>query len=291
MVIIEKLLTVYESESFEMYLQEIGKYPLLTVEEEFNLFDEYIKSGKKDKKIFNKIVNSNLRFVISVAKLFVNRRAKLEDLVNEGNIGLMMAVNKFDHTRGFKFVSFAVWWIRQGMTLYLNENTTYFRLPSGKVKAGKVVKDTIFTLLQELMREPTNDEIIGYIGNKYPTDKYPPHIIKIVIDSYKTDVKSMDEALNEDMVIGDTIKGNDKETSYLVEDDEFTARIKKVLLILDKREKNIIIHLNGLLGNEKLTMDQLGEQMGLSDGRIQQLNASAMKKLKATAKGGIFNNI
>ena len=284
MVLIEKKITNYDSLSFKKYLNEIGKYPLLTFEEEIELAEK-IKQG--DKQAFNKLVNCNLRFVVSVAKQYVNKRAKLEDLVNEGNMGLIKGVYRFDPTRGFKLITSAVWWIRQQIGSYLDDNSDYFRIPSGKVKAGQAVKEARITLTQVFEREPTNSEIIEYIG-----DRFPKSSLEIVFRTQGTTVKSIETPITDDgITLGDSIPSDINPTDYLVENTKSVGAVKSVLSCLTERERFVIINVYGLFGNDELTMDQVGERLGLTGSRVQQINAKVIQKLKNKADNGLFEQI
>ena len=286
MIIIEKKITSYDSLSFKKYLNEIDKYDVLTIDEEVELA---IKAENGDERAFNKLVNCNLRFVVSVAKQYVNKRVKLEDLVNEGNLGLIEAAKRFDHTKGFKLISFAVWWIRQKIGRYLDDNSAYFRIPSGKVKTGQAVNEARLILTQQFRREPTSMEIIDFISEVYP-NKYPKSSIEVVLRTQRTTVSSLDDEIGDDgLTLGETLDGGLESTEHLVEDGKLVAQVKKVLTILNEREKFVIINIYGLFGEEQLTMNQVGEIMGLTGSRVQQINGKALSKLKANS--GIFQQI
>jgi len=288
MIIIEKKITSYDSLSFKKYLNEIDKYDVLTIDEEVELA---MKAKNGDEKAFNKLVNCNLRFVVSVAKQYVNRRARLEDLVNEGNLGLIEAAKRFDHTKGFKLISFAVWWIRQKIGRYLDDNSAYFRIPSGKVKTGQAVNEARLILTQRFRREPTSMEIIDFISDAYP-NKFPKSSIEVVLRTQRTTVSSLDDEIGDGgLTLGDTLDGGLELTEHLVEDDKLVDQVKKVLSVLTEREKYIIINIYGLFGAEELTMNQVGEMMDITGSRVQQINAKALTKLRNKANIGLLQQI
>ena len=286
-MVIKKIFTNSESEAFKMYLAEVSQYPVLTVDEEIELI---FKAQAGNKKAFDKVIQSNLRFVITVAKQFMNKRVKLSDLVNEGNIGLINALSKFDPTRGFRFITFATWDIRQLINIYLEENVEYFRIPSGKVKANTKIKSAINELTIKYNRTPTKDELIELLG-----DSITPNTVDIVLNMQNTSVVSFDKPFTNieggESNLYDVTANDELETSHLVDSNPAVVRLKRIMSILNDTERKIVTEINGLYGSEIRTMTQVGDEMGMTSSRIQQINAKALKKLKDQSKSSSFQKI
>lgn len=286
-MVIKKIFTNSDSQAFKMYLSEISNFPVLTADEEIELVE---KAQNGDKEAFNKVVNCNLRFVVTLAKQFMNKRIKLSDLVNEGNIGLINSVNKFDTTRGFKFITFAKWDIKQKINIYLEENVEYFKIPSGKVKANSKIKSAINILTIEYNRQPTKNEISEYIGEEI-TDT----TLDIVLNIQNMSVISFDKPqVNDNGDVGsmvEIIPGDEEETSHLVEENLATTQLKQVLSILTDTERKVIINIYGLYGHEVRTMSQVGEDMGFTSSRIQQIASKTLSKLKDLSGSKAFQSV
>lgn len=278
-------ITARESVAFTKYLQEVGNIPLLTREEELTL-PEKIKNG--DQKAKDRFVNGNLRFVISVAKQYQGSAGKehLDDLVNAGNMGLIEAVERFDTTLGFKFISYAVWWIRQSIMEYLAETSRSIRLPANKVGLINKVKTMTSQLEQKLSRTPTSDEIAIALSEKY--------------DALTMEEDDIQDILNIGIPVSslDALMGEDSETSLLdfiesggFEDIEKAIKNKDVVIVLEKllkqklseREQEVLIQSFGLFGNKIKTLEEISGDLKLSRERIRQIRIIAIRKLKHTS--------
>ena len=278
--------TNIESLSLNKYLVDISKFTLLTETEEYDLITK-AKAG--DKKALNRVVESNLRFVVSVAKQFINKNVSLDDLINEGNIGLIKAVGEFDVTRGFKFISYAVWFIRQRISLYLEENTYLFRIPSGKVKATSTVNKAVEKLTIKNNRPPSRDELVDFIGDTLTTKT-----IDIVLRINRIKGTSLDTPMSDDsssILLSDLIEGNDEPTSHLVEEDHTITNLRKLLSVLTPKERDIVKLTYGLFGEEKLTMEQVSDRLDITPARIQQISSGAIKKLQSLSKTVKFQRV
>jgi len=263
---IVKQITNRESQSIEKYLQEIGKEDLLTADQEVDLAQR-IRQG--DQIALERLTKSNLRFVVSVAKQYQNQGLSLNDLINEGNLGLIKAALRFDETRGFKFISYAVWWIRQSILQGLAEHSRIVRLPANKVGALNKLKQTFAQLEQEFEREPTPDEVA--------------EVMEISSDEVGDYIKTGGRHVSLDAPIGEEDEGNmmnvmqDKESkspeSGLIS-DSLKKEVKRILDALSPREAIILSHFFGLNGNEYLSFEEIGQKLNLSRERVRQ------KKLK-----------
>lgn len=278
-------ITARESVAFTKYLQEVGNIPLLTREEELTL-PEKIKNG--DQKAKDRFVNGNLRFVISVAKQYQGSAGKesLDDLVNAGNMGLIEAVERFDTTLGYKFISYAVWWIRQSIMEYLAETSRSIRLPANKVGLINKVKTMTSELEQKLSRTPTPDEIAIALSEKYDTLTMEEDDIQNILN-IGTPVTSLDAFTSEE-----------SESSLLdfiesdgFEDIEKVIKNKDLVIVLEKllkqklseREQEVIIQSFGLFGNKIKTLEEISGDLKLSRERIRQIRIIAIRKLKNTS--------
>jgi RNA polymerase primary sigma factor len=267
---ITKQLTNRDTLALEKYLQEVNRIDLITPEEEITLAKK-IKQG--DKAALDKMVMSNLRFVISVAKQYQNQGLSLPDLINEGNIGLIKATERFDETRGFKFISYAVWWIRQAILHALAVNGRLVRLPLNKIGAINKIHVAISNLEQELNREPTEEEISEVTNLS----------IKIVKENIgNTKHISMDAPVGEkeDYTLYDII-GIDE--SKLPDDkldkESLSIEINNILSILSERDLKIIKMYYGLEDHPK-TLDEIGEEFNLTSERVRQIRQFTIRRLK-----------
>ena len=269
---IVKQITNRESQSIEKYLQEIGKEDLLTADQEVDLAQR-IRQG--DQIALERLTKSNLRFVVSVAKQYQNQGLSLNDLINEGNLGLIKAALRFDETRGFKFISYAVWWIRQSILQGLAEHSRIVRLPANKVGALNKLKQTFAQLEQEFEREPTPHEIA--------------EVMEISSDEVGDYIKTGGRHISLDAPIGEEDEGNmmnvmqDKDSkspeSGLIS-DSLKKEVKRILDALSPREAIILSHFFGLNGNEYLSFEEIGQKLNLSRERVRQLKEKAIKKLR-----------
>ena len=289
-MIIKKVFTKIDSLGLKIYLAEITQFPILSIEDELELFNELANGNEKARQ---KIIESNLRYVVAFAKQFVNKRAKLADLINEGNIGLMSAIDKFDVTRGFKFITFANWDILQKINIFLEENNEFFRLPSGKVKLMSKIKLVINKLTMEYNRTPTKNELLDELDEL--GNSITPTMIDAILDIQNTSVVSFDKPF----IDGEGGEGNlyditasdALETDHLVDSNPASNQLKSIMGILSDVERDVVIEINGLYGHEVRTMTQIGDELGMTSSRVQQINAKALKKLRGQVKTDSFQNM
>jgi RNA polymerase primary sigma factor len=269
---ISKQITNRESQSLDKYLQEIAKVPLLNADEEVELAK---KIRKGDVNAFWRLVNANLRFVVSVAKQYQLKGLPLSDLINEGNLGLMKSAWRFDETRGFKFISYSVWWIRQSILQALAEQGRIVRLPLNRVGSLNRLSKTLLQLEQENEREPTVDEIA--IALQVSVEEVD-ETIKIAGRHVSVDAPFID---GEDNKLLDTLEDESekKPDSGLVY-ESLQKDIKRSLSTLTKREANVLALHFGLDNAKPLTLDEIGSQFELTRERVRQIKEKAIRKLR-----------
>ena len=269
---ITKKITSKESESINSYFSEVSKIKLLTNNEEYELLE---KISEGSQIAIDKLVKANLRFVISVAKQYQHQGIALEDLINEGNIGLIKAATRFDRNRGFKFISYAVWWIRQSITQCIYENARMIRIPNNQNAQLNRILKTSALLEQKFHREPTDDELRQEVNlNK-------KDIKDTMIYSAKTislDMPVDDENSN---CLVDLIKNNNAESP----DDAFIKEgfkkdLEKVINQLESRQKIILCMYFGIMGYQPMTLEEIGEYFDLTRERVRQIKDSALRILK-----------
>lgn len=273
---ITKQVTNRESLSLDKYLHEISKFDLISAEEEAKLA-ERIRDG--DYNALDRLIKANLRFVVSVAKQYQNQGLTLPDLINEGNIGLIKAANRFDETKGFKFISYAVWWIRQSILQALAEHSRIVRLPLNKITTSNKVHRTFFELLQKYHREPSIQEIADEL-------KIAPKDVQKVINKSEKNV-SMDAPINEDekmnlynIIINDNSESPEKELIR----QSLTSELKRVLATLPFREAEIIKQYYGIEMQHPLTLEEIGANFDITRERVRQLKSRTLKILKRKSK-------
>jgi RNA polymerase primary sigma factor len=269
---ITKQVTNRETLSLDKYLHEIGKVDLLTPDKEVELAKR-IRRG--DREAFEQLIKSNLRFVVSVAKQYQNQGLSLPDLINEGNLGLIKAAQRFDETRGFKFISYAVWWIRQSILQSLAEQARIVRLPLNKIGSINKINKTFNQLEQEFQREPTIKEIAEML-------ELTPEVIEESMKASGHHI-SMDAPMRDD-------EGNNLYDVLLNIDTPSPDRgllnsslqkeIERSLATLSERESDIIRYYFGLNGTRPHTLEEIGEVFGLTRERVRQIKEKAIKKLK-----------
>ena len=273
---ISKQFTYRESQSLDKYLQEIGKVDLLTAEEEIELA---IKIKEGDKKALEKLTKANLRFVVSVAKQYQNQGLSLGDLINEGNLGLIKAGKRFDETRGFKFISYAVWWIRQSILQALAEQSRIVRLPLNRVGALSKIGRAYGNLEQEFEREPSADEL----ANELEMD------VKEVTDTLKISSKhvSVDApfAQGEENRLLDVIK-NDEQPSpdNTLLSESLKTEIARALSSLPEREAEVLRLYYGIESDHAMTLEEIGEKFNLTRERVRQIKEKAIRRLRHASK-------
>ncbi len=273
---ISKSITNRESESLEKYLQEIGRVELISPEEEVSLA-KLIKQG--DQKALDKLTRANLRFVVSVAKQYQNQGLTLPDLINEGNLGLIKAAQRFDETRGFKFISYGVWWIRQSIMQALAEQSRIVRLPLNKVGLTNRIGRAYSHLEQELERAPTIEELANYLD--------------VDLDEVSATMSvaarhvSMDSPLSdgEDNTLIDVlVNGNaDSADKQIMFKDSLHQEIERSLTMLTPRQKEVICSVYGIGVDQPISLEELGERYGLTRERVRQIKDKALEKLKSYA--------
>lgn len=279
---ITKQVTNRESPSLDKYLHEIGKVQLISAEEEVALAKK-IKQG--DEKAMEQLINANLRFVVSVAKQYQNQGLSLPDLINEGNLGLIKAAQRFDETRGFKFISYAVWWIRQSILQALAEQARIVRLPLNKIGSVNKVNNTFSLLEQKYQREPTSEEIAEVLD-------MAPKDVKEALKISNRHV-SMDAPLkpDEENTLYDILLSSDNASpdSQLL-DDSLRKEIERSLSTLSPREADIIRLYYGLGGEPPYSLEEIGKLFNLTRERVRQIKEKAIKRLKHTYRSKILRN-
>jgi RNA polymerase primary sigma factor len=278
---ITKSITNRESQSLEKYLQEIGKVDLLTPEEEVDLAKR-IKQG--DQIALEKLTKANLRFVVSVAKQYQNQGLSLSDLINEGNLGLIKAAQRFDETRGFKFISYAVWWIRQSILQALAEQSRIVRLPLNKVGSLNKINKAFSELEQQYEREPSAEELA--------------ELLEITTDEVETTLGvaarhvSMDAPFVEgednsllDVLENSTMPGTDSHLDYA---DSLRREIERSLGTLTDRQADVIKLYFGIGVEHPLSLEDIGDKFGLTRERVRQIKDKAINKLRATSRSKLL---
>lgn len=274
---ITKSITNRESDSVEKYLQEIGKEELLTPEQEVELAKK-IKKG--DQKALEKLVRANLRFVVSVAKQYQNSNMSLNDLINEGNLGLVKAAQKFDETKGFKFISYAVWWIRQSIMQALAENSRLVRLPLNKVGSLSKINKAFSDLEQEFERAPTAEELAQIL------DMSPEEIESTL--SVSTRPVSMDAPFQEgeEGTLLDVLENKSavRADAHMMYEASLKAETERALSILTERERSVLMLFYGIGVPHEMTLEDIGEHLGLTRERARQIKDKALSKLRSACK-------
>jgi len=272
---ITKSITNRESQSLEKYLQEIGKVELITPEEEVKLAT-LIKQGCQ--KSLDRLTKANLRFVVSVAKQYQNQGLSLPDLINEGNLGLIKAAQRFDETRGFKFISYAVWWIRQSILQSLAEQSRIVRLPLNKVGLTNRIQKAFSLLEQQFEREPTPEELAEVLDMDLDEVK-----ATLAINSRHV---SMDSPLSdgEESTLIDVLENAnaDKTDGLLVHNESLKTEIDRSLKTLTERQKEVICFFFGIGVDHPMSLEDIGERFSLTRERVRQIKDKAITKLKAS---------
>jgi len=279
---ITKSITNRESASLDKYLQEIGREDLITVEEEVELAQR-IRSG--DRIALEKLTRANLRFVVSVAKQYQNQGLSLPDLINEGNLGLIKAAEKFDETRGFKFISYAVWWIRQSILQALAEQSRIVRLPLKQVGSLNKINKAFSKFEQENERRPSPEELAEVLD--IPVDKIAD-TMKVSGRHISVDapfVEGEDNSLL-DVMINDDSPNADR----ALINESLSKEIERVLIFtLSDRERDIVKKFFGL-GIPEMTLEEIGDEFGLTRERVRQIKEKAIRKLRPTAKSKLLKS-
>ncbi len=276
---ITKSITNRESASLDKYLQEIGKESLISVEEEVDLAQR-IKKG--DRTALEKLTRANLRFVVSVAKQYQNQGLSLPDLINEGNLGLIKAAEKFDETRGFKFISYAVWWIRQSILQALAEQSRIVRLPLNQVGSLNKINKAFAKFEQEYERTPTPEELAETL--ELPKEKVSDTLRvsgrHVSVDAPFSDGE--DNSLLDILVNNDSPKADKK---LLCE--SLTREIERALATLTDRERDIVKLFFGI-GCQEMTLEEIGERFGLTRERVRQIKEKAIRRLRHVSRSKLL---
>ena len=278
---ITKSITNRESESLEKYLQEIGREEMISVEEEVELAQR-IKKG--DRKALERLTKANLRFVVSVAKQYQNQGLSLPDLINEGNLGLIKAAEKFDETRGFKFISYAVWWIRQSILQAIAEQSRIVRLPLNQVGSVNKINRMLNKFEQENERRPSVDEISEQID--LPEDKVGEAMLAntrhVSVDAPFVDGEDnslLDVLVNDDAPLADR--------QLVLE--SLREEISNVLQTLNDRERCVIKAFYGI-GEPEMTLEEIGNKYGLTRERVRQIKEKAIRRLRGNTKNQLLKS-
>jgi RNA polymerase primary sigma factor len=275
--VLSSLKTTGSADPVRMYLKEIGRIPLLTREEEIRLAQ---RTEGGDLKAKEKLTSSNLRLVVSIAKKYIGRGMNFLDLIQEGNKGLIRAVEKYDWTKGFKFSTYATWWIRQAITRAIADQARTIRIPVHMVETINKLMRTARKLMQEFGREPTPEEI-GEIMEMDP-DKVR-EIFKISQNT--TSLESPVGDGEDDSVLGDFIADDKQTTPYdSTSQHMLTENIKEVLSALSDREARVLEMRFGLQGGKPMTLEEVGRKFGVTRERIRQIEAKALRKLRHPSK-------
>lgn len=273
---ISKQITNRESQSLDKYLQEIGKVDLLTADQEVELAKR-IKAG--DQIALEKMTKANLRFVVSVAKQYQNQGLTLGDLINEGNLGLIKAAQRFDETRGFKFISYAVWWIRQSILQALAEQSRIVRLPLNRVGSLNKISRTFSELEQKYEREPSPEELADVLevttAEVVDTMKISGRHVSMDAPFVQGEENSLLDVLEND--------SEEKPDSGLM-NDSLRREVQRALSTLTHRESDVIALYFGLNGEHAMTLEEIGEKFNLTRERVRQIKEKAIRRLRHTSR-------
>ncbi|MBK7335867.1 MAG: RNA polymerase sigma factor RpoD/SigA [Saprospirales bacterium] len=265
-------ITTRESLALDKYLNDIGKIDMLTADEEADLARR-IRAG--DQRALERLTKANLRFVVSVAKQYQNQGLSLSDLINEGNVGLMKAAKRFDETKGFKFISYAVWWIRQSILQAIVEYSRIVRLPLNKVGSYNKVNEAYLSFIQEYEREPTNDELAELL------DMSPKEVSNMLKGGGRH--LSVDAPLSGedgDSTMLDVLPDDDMSPDNNLMEQSLKEEVQQGLSILSPREVEVLSAYYGLNGHKPLTLEEIGELYGLTRERVRQIKERAIRRLR-----------
>lgn len=278
---ISNSITNRESASLDKYLQEIGHEELLTTDEEVELAQR-IRKG--DKRALERLTKANLRFVVSVAKQYQNQGLSLPDLINEGNVGLIKAAEKFDETRGFKFISYAVWWIRQSILQAIAEQSRLVRLPLNQVGSVNKITRELNKFEQEHERKPSVNEIAERVD--LPEDK--------IADAMKANSRhvSMDAPIadGEDSSMIDFLSGDSSNTDRELAIESLKAEVSRILKLLTDKEQKVLRAFFGIDGSPEMTLDEIGEKYNLTRERVRQIKEKALRRLRHNTKNKLLKS-
>ena len=278
---ITQSITNRESQSLDKYLHEIGKVDLITAEEEVILAQK-IREG--DQAALERLTKTNLRFVVSVAKQCQNQGLTLGDLINEGNLGLIKAAKRFDETKGFKFISYAVWWIRQSILQAIAEQSRIVRLPLNQVGSLSKISKAFSKLEQEFEREPSPEELADILETT--VDK-----ISDTLSNSGRHV-SMDAPFvqGEENTLLDVLENHEPNTDSNLINESLSEEIKRSLSTLTEREREIVVLFFGLGANSPLSLEEIGEKFNLTRERVRQIKDKALQRLRHTSRSKILKS-
>jgi RNA polymerase primary sigma factor len=267
-------ITTRESQALDKYLNEISKIPMLTPEEEVSLAQR-IREGDQD--ALDEMTKGNLRFVVSVAKQYQNQGLSLSDLINEGNVGLIKAARRFDETKGFKFISYAVWWIRQSILQAIVENSRIVRMPLNKAASYNKVNETYISFVQEFEREPTDEELADLLGM---TEREVSNMLRsgsrhVSLDAPLGTGDDTDATMLDLMAL----EGNNEPDSDIMA-QSLRDEVSFGLNILSPREVEVVSSYYGLNGYTPLNLDEIAELYGLTRERVRQIKERAIRRLR-----------
>ncbi|HIT49292.1 MAG TPA: sigma-70 family RNA polymerase sigma factor [Candidatus Coprenecus stercoripullorum] len=278
---ITKSITNRESASLDKYLQEIGREELITVEDEVELAQR-IRKG--DQQALEKLTKANLRFVVSVAKQYQNQGLSLPDLINEGNLGLIKAAEKFDETRGFKFISYAVWWIRQSILQALAEQSRIVRLPLNQVGSLNKINRALSKFEQDNERMPSPDELAGILD--IPRDKIAD-TLRVSGRHVSVDAPFVE---GEDNSLLDVLVNNDSPNADKgLVNESLNKEIERALSTLTERERDIVKDFFGI-GTQEMTLEEIGEKFGLTRERVRQIKEKAIRRLRHSNRSKLLKS-
>src|SRR3954466_4320942 len=278
---ITQSITNRESQSLDKYLHEIGKVDLITAEEEVILARK-IREG--DQAALERLTKTNLRFVVSVAKQYQNQGLTLGDLINEGNLGLIKAAKRFDETKGFKFISYAVWWIRQSILQAIAEQSRIVRLPLNQVGSLSKISKAFSRLEQEFEREPSPEELADTLETT--VDK-----ISDTLSNSGRHV-SMDAPFvqGEENTLLDVLENQEPNTDSILINESLSEEIKRSLSTLTEREREIVVLFFGLGSTAPLSLEEIGEKFNLTRERVRQIKDKALQRLRHTSRSKILKS-
>ncbi len=274
---ISKSITNRESESLEKYLQEIGRVELISPEEEVKLAIR-IKQGDQD--ALDKLTKANLRFVVSVAKQYQNQGLTLPDLINEGNLGLIKAAQRFDETRGFKFISYGVWWIRQSIMQALAEQSRIVRLPLNKVGLTNRIARAYSYLEQEFERTPTAEELAFYLDIDTEEVSATMNVAARHV-SMDSPLSEGDESTLIDVMVNSNADSADKQIMFR---DSLKQEIQRSLSVLTERQKEVICFFYGIGMDQSMSLEDIGARFCLTRERVRQIKDKALTKLRTASR-------
>ena len=281
---ISKSITNRSSEALDKYLVEIGREPMVSIDEEIELAQKIRKGGREGERAKEKLVKANLRFVVSVAKQYQHQGLSLTDLIDEGNIGLVKAAEKFDETRGFKFISYAVWWIRQSILQALAEQSRIVRLPLNQVGSLNKISKAFSKFEQENERRPSPEELADEL--EIPVDKISD-TLKVSGRHISVDAPFVE---GEDNSLLDVLVNDDSPMADRSLVNESLAReIDRALSTLTEREKDIIQMFFGI-NTQEMTLEEIGDKFGLTRERVRQIKEKAIRRLRQNSRSKLLKS-